>query len=279
MADGKLEKLQSRNAWFTTATCNKWTWVLRLELVTKTISQPADKDLAFGPGQVAKSKVSALCNIKHRQLHHFPEANLCPQKRHDCQWWEGAYLQISSCHWCFYMRVVSQTFVMSAVKLLNIKPDVCLAPCPQGLITWPSEDKNVCAKISIISPRGQFLSVSGFLWIWTEEGMNEKGNKALQAMLSPILIFRRHLPWIHWALWHATLRSVAPSRLQTLTMASLPPTVRGDIADVPQAGEGTCLPSCLQWVILCEVLSFSVDMLSTFPAHEHSWASRQMFWI
>lgn len=51
---------------------------------------------------------------------------------------------------------------------------------------------------------------------------------------------------MHWALWHATLRSVAPSRLQTWAMASLPPTVHGDIADVPQAGEGTCLPSCLQ---------------------------------
>lgn len=69
----------------------------------------------------------------------------------------------------------------------------------------------------------------------------------------------------------------APSRLQTLTMASLPPTVHDDIADVPQAGEGTRLLSCLQSVILCKVLSFSVDMLSTFPVHEHSWASRQMF--
>lgn len=98
--------------------------------------------------------------------------------------------------------------------------------------------------------------------IWTEEDMNEKGNKELQAMHSLLLIFRGHPLWIHWALWHATLRSVAPSRLQTRTMASLPPTVHGDIADVPQAGKGTCLPSCLQWVILCKVLSFSLRTCS-----------------
>jgi len=56
------------------------------------------------------------------------------------------------------------------------------------------------------------------------------------------------------SLGHATLRSVSPSRLQTPTMANLPPTERGDIADVPQAGERTCLPSCLQWVILSKVV-------------------------
>lgn len=76
--------------------------------------------------------------------------------------------------------------------------------------------------------------------------MNEKGNEGLQAMLSLLLIFRGHLPVNSQGQWHALLRSVAPSRLQTLTTASLPPTVHGDIADVPQAGEGTCLPSCLQ---------------------------------
>lgn len=91
---------------------------------------------------------------------------------------------------------------------------------------------------------GRALSL-GFFWdggIWTEEGMNERGNKGLQAMLWLLLIFRRHLAWIHWALWHATPRSVAPSGLQTLTMASLAPTVRGDIADVPQAGERNMPP-------------------------------------
>lgn len=46
--------------------------------------------------------------------------------------------------------------------------------------------------------------------------------------------------------WHAALHLVARSGLQTLAMASLLPTVHGDIADVPQAGKGTCLPSCLQ---------------------------------
>lgn len=57
-------------------------------------------------------------------------------------------------------------------------------------------------------------------------------------MLSLLLIFRWHLPWIHWALWHALSRSVALSMLQTLTMVSLPPTAHGDTADVPQAGNG-----------------------------------------
>lgn len=33
---------------------------------------------------------------------------------------------------------------------------------------------------------------------------------------------------------------------KTPATAGLSPTVRGDIADVPQDGEGTCLPSCLQ---------------------------------
>lgn len=73
--------------------------------------------------------------------------------------------------------------------------------------------------------------------------MNEK--RKSEAAGDLLLIFRRHLPWIHWALWHATLRSVAPSGLQTLTTASLPPTVRGDIADVPQAGEEGNMPPVL----------------------------------
>lgn len=42
---------------------------------------------------------------------------------------------------------------------------------------------------------------------------------------------------------HASLRSATT---QTDRPACLPPAASGDIADVPQAGEGTCLPSCLQ---------------------------------
>lgn len=117
-------------------------------------------------------------------------------------------------------------------------------------------------------------------WIRTAEDMNEKGNEGLQAMLSPLLIFRGHFLWIRWASgMHCCFQWLREYDKHWLWLVYHQTWVHGDIADVRQASKGTCLPSCLQWDILCKVLSFSVDMLSTFPTPEHSWASRQMFWI
>lgn len=61
------ERIQSCDAWFTVAACNKWTQVLKLELFSKMILQPPDKELAQTPNTVARSKVSVLCNVKNLQ--------------------------------------------------------------------------------------------------------------------------------------------------------------------------------------------------------------------
>lgn len=108
--------------------------------------------------------------------------------------------------------------------------------------------------------------------------MNEKGNKERQGALSLLLIFREHLLRIQLAWWHATVHPVSPSRLQIRTADSLPPAVHGVNADVPLGGRGEHA-SHLVYNESYFVLCFSEDMRSTFPVHEHSWASCQMFRI
>lgn len=82
VADGKLEKRQSCNAWFMVTTRNKWTRVLKLELVSETMSQPADKDLACSTGPTAKSTGSVLGSIN---------GNILSQTQNLCPWrgWRG----------------------------------------------------------------------------------------------------------------------------------------------------------------------------------------------
>lgn len=67
------ERVQSCDAWFTVAACDKWTQVLKLELFSKMILQPPDKELAPSPNTVARSKVSVLCTVKNLQEQYISE--------------------------------------------------------------------------------------------------------------------------------------------------------------------------------------------------------------
>lgn len=73
------EKAQSRNAWFTMTTCNKWTWVLKLEPVSKTISHCLQIKIWLSPSpRLPSSRFQHCAALKISR--NFPEANLGPNQ-------------------------------------------------------------------------------------------------------------------------------------------------------------------------------------------------------